>query len=345
MRGPGRRRAVGALALLCLVTVTACEPEPQPAATQSTTPPTTSSTTSTSTSTTSTSTSTTSTSTSTTSTSTTTTTVPDPGPGGGALTLKDTGLTRVRVTLTTQADWVTVDLLGVNMDLSSVRSVSSGMNVTGLGGTHIAAHGRGTAVIDFVLSIPPGANTSLKMCKNYLGPASVTVSRTTYGQTTVGSINNTSTSSDVPPGGCEGYMTGVMTRSNLIGPARWPARRDARPLVLANYYPWYDQNTLTQNFGDNPVAPADTSDPAVVAQAMALAATNGIDGFVVEYEATPAFNTYIDHVWNAADARGGFQLATMLDFAILQNRPVGSAAAAWTRRCPPWHSGRVGPAS
>ena len=324
---PGWRRVAGAVAVLTLLAVAACEPEPDDGSgsTATTVPPGSSSTTTTSTSTTS---SSTSTSTSTTSTtSTTTTTIRDPGPGGTGLTLQDTGLTRVRVTLSSQADWVTVDLMGVTMDLSAVRSITGGMQITGLGGSHIAAHGHGTAVIDFVLAIPPGADTWLKMCKNYLGPASVSVARTTYGETVVGSINNTDTSHLYLPGTCEGYKTGAMTRSNLIGPKRWPARRDPRPLVLANYYPWYDDTTLQRSFGDDPVGPADTSDPAEVAQAVALAAATGIDGFVVEYEATSAFNPYIDHVWDAADAQGDFQMATMLDFAILQHRPGGLTSA------------------
>lgn len=319
MAARGWRRAAIVLALVSLVAVAACEPEPEgdTSSPNTTVAPGPSSTTTSST--TSTSTSTTSTSTTTTST-TTTTTIPDPGPGGGSLTLQDTGLTRVRVTLTSQASWVTVDLLGTNMDLIEVRSTSGNLQLSGLGGTHIGANGTGSAVIDFVLAVPPGANTSLQMCKNYQGPASVTVERITYGTAVVGEIQNTGTSTDVPWGSCENFRTGVMTRANLIGPKRWPARRDPRPLVLANYYPWYDQAALGTSFGDQPIGPADTSDPVKVAQAVALAAASGIDGFVVEYEATTAFNAWIDHVWNAADARGDFQMATMLDFAILQYR-------------------------
>jgi hypothetical protein len=326
MGARGWRRAAIGLALVSLVAVAACEPEPEgdTSSPNTTVAPGPSSTT---TSSTTTSTSTSTTSTSTTTTSTTTTTIPDRGPGGSDLTLKDTGLTRVRVVLSSSAAWVTVDLMGTNMDLSKVQSVSGSLELTGLGGTLIAARGQGTAVIDFVLSVPPGSNTWLKMCKNYLGPASVTVTRTTFGQTVVGSINNTGNSTVVVPGSCENYRTGVMTRSDLIGPERWPARRDARPLVLANYYPWYDQLELAQNFGDQPIGPADTTDPVQVAQTVATAAASGIDGFVVEYEASPSYNSRIDLVWDVADARPGFQMAMMLDFAILQHRPLGLTSA------------------
>lgn len=324
-RARGWRRVATGLALVSLVAVAACEPEPggDTSSPSTTVAPGTSSTTSTST----TSPSTSTTSTSTTTTSTTTTTIPDPGPGGSNLTLQDTGLTRVRVVLTSSASWVTVDLMGTNMDLIKVQSVSGSLQLTGLGGTLIAAHGQGTAVIDFVLSVPPGANTWLKMCKNYLGPASVTVTRLTYGETVVSSLNNTGDSTVVAPGSCENYRTGVMTRSDLIGPARWPARRDPRPLVLANYYPWYDELELAQDFGDQPVGPADTTDPVQVAQTVATAAASGIDGFVVEYEGSPPYDSRIDLVWDAADARPGFQMAMMLDFAILQYRPLGLSSA------------------
>ncbi|MEY2570478.1 MAG: hypothetical protein QOE63_828, partial [Acidimicrobiaceae bacterium] len=110
----------------------------------------------------------------------------------------------------------------------------------------------------------------------------------------------------------------------LIGPVRWPARRDPRPLVLANYYPWYDPSTLTQNFGDQPTGPANTNDPATVAQALDLARGSGIDGFIVEYEATAANDPRIDYVFNAADQRPGFQVALTIDLDLLVRRNNGN---------------------
>jgi hypothetical protein len=259
----------------------------------------------------------------------TTTTIPDPGAGTHPLTLTDTGLTRARISLSSQAAWVSVDLVGTTFDLTKVVSQSGSMQITGLGGHQIAASGTGSVVIDAVLSVPKGSATSLAMCKNYLGGASVTVTRlTTSSPTVVGSLVNAGLSSEVPPGGCENYKTAPMARADLIGPVRWPARRDARPLVLAGYYPWYDPATLSgTTFGDQPIGPADTSNAADVAEAVALADRSGIDGFVVEWEATAAHEPKVDLLYAAAAAHGGFSLALQLDFAILQWRPGGLTAA------------------
>ena len=62
-------------------------------------------------------------------------------------------------------------------------------------------------------------------------------------------------------GACPSPAAQEIDRQALLGPVRWPARIDARPLVLAAYYPWDDP--VATNFsrpGDAPVAPWDTSD-------------------------------------------------------------------------------------
>jgi hypothetical protein len=254
---------------------------------------------------------------------TTTTTVP----GSGGLTLQDTGLTKVRVALTNQAAWVEVELVGTHIDMSHVVSTTGSLQITSLGTDEIHASGAGTAIVDLILRIEPGSATSLEMCKNYLGPATVSVRRRTDGDEVVGSIDNTGTDPTVPPGSCTNFVSASMPRADLIGPIRWPARRDPRPLVLANYYPWYDPATLAGPFTDPPTGPADTSNPVQVAQAVDLARSAAIDGFVVEYEATPAHEAKIDAVFAAADARPGFKMALMVDFAILEVRPLGLTAA------------------
>jgi hypothetical protein len=250
----------------------------------------------------------------------TTTTTTPPGTG---LTLKDTGYTRVRVVLENQAAWVDVALRGTTIKASRVVSTSGGLWISALGGDRVAAWGQGTAVVDLVLQIAPAAAPSLYMCKNYLGPATVTVRRLTDGDTVVGALTNDGASTLVLPGSCENPASASVSRSALIGPVRWPARRDPRPLVLANYYPWFDAQTLAGPFQDPPIGPADTSQPSQVTAAVDLARTSGVDGFVVEYEGTVAHEPKIDLVFDAADARPGFQMALMVDFAILHARPLG----------------------
>ncbi len=245
-------------------------------------------------------------------------------PASAASTLlsrTDTGMTRLRVTIENQAAWTSMTLDGTSIVTSKVVETTGGARVTGLGPT-ISVADPGRAVIDFVLNIAPGAATGLSMCKNYLGPATVTLTRLTDGQTGVGSLRNTGTDPTVVDG-CENPARVALDRGALIGPVRWPARQDARPLVLANYYPWYDETNVGHDFGDNPLGPVDTKNPDVVNQAINLAASNGIDGFVVEYEASPQFESRIDTVYRLADARKNFLVALTLDLAILRHRDGG----------------------
>ncbi len=313
LRGGSRRRA-GALAIPLLLLATACQPAPAGGGRTWATkrPPTTTTTVNPATTTTA--------PTTTTLAPTTTTTAAGPGTD---LTLRDTGMTRVRVELSSQAAWVAVELVGTQIEASRVVASSGSLQITSLGGQQIAGHGQGTATVDLVLRVPPGASTALTMCKNYLGPASVNVRRLTDGDVVIASLHNTSTSWAVAPGSCEGAASATLARADLIGPVRWPARRDPRPLVLANYYPWYDAGNLGGPFLDAPTGPADTSNPEQVGEAVDLALASGIDGFIVEYEATAAHESKIDHVFDAADARPGFKTALMLDFAILQYRLGG----------------------
>jgi hypothetical protein len=233
------------------------------------------------------------------------------------LSRTDTGLTRVRLAVDTQAAWVTVTLAGTHIDVSKVVSTSGNTRVTGLGGQQVALWGAGSAVVDLVLAVGSDATPELSMCKNYLGPATATITRTTDAPTVVATLPNAGTDPTVPAGSCENFQQVDVARNELMGPTRWPARADARPLVLANYYPWYDDTTLQRDFGDDPVGPANTVDPASVAAQIDLAKSSGIDGFVVEYEGTPAFDPSIDAVYDTSDRRGDFSVAMMLDFAVL----------------------------
>lgn len=248
-----------------------------------------------------------------------TTTTSPPPPSYGPLTRTDTGLTRIRVAIDTQADWVSYTLNGAEIKASRVIETTGNARFTSMG-PNISLAGVGTAIVDFVLYIPPNSGTWLSMCKNYLGPATFTFTRMTDTPTVVGTFANSGTNTAVPPGSCENYAQQAIPRADLIGPVRWPARIDERPLVLAAYYPWYDDAALTRNFGDQPVGPANTVDPAIVRQAVNLAADNGIDGFVVEYEGTPALDASIDTLYAAAQQRNGFKAAMLLDLDVLTQR-------------------------
>lgn len=261
-------------------------------------------------------------------TSTTTTTT---APGRPELALRDTGYTRLRVELVNQAAWMDLELRGTTIEASRVVSTGGELWISALGGRRIAAWGRGEAVVDLVLRVEPGATPSLAMCKNYQGPATATLRRLTDGDVVVATLANVGASPIVLPGSCENPAGKDLSRADLMGPTRWPARRDPRPLVLANYYPWYDAGALAGPFPDMPTGPADTSQPTAVRDAVDLAGRSGVDGFVVEYEGTPAHEPKIDLVFDAADAAPGFQAAMLLDFAILDSRPLGLTDAGLDR--------------
>ncbi len=254
--------------------------------------------------------------TTTTTSSTTTSTVAPAGSGG--LTLTDTGLTRIRLRIDTQAAWISTRMEGTTIQASKVIETSGGAQIMSLGPT-ITVKNSGRVVIDFILRIASGANTGLSMCKNYMGPATVTLTRMTNAATTISTVANYGNSGHPPRGQCENQMYRSISRSSFIGPVRWPARQDSRPLVLAHYFPWYDELNLHHNFGpDRPAHPANTNDPTIVAEAVAMAADSGIDAFIVEYEGSPMHNDRIPYVVAAADARDDFKLAFNLDLDVMR---------------------------
>ena len=250
---------------------------------------------------------------------TTTTAAPDPAPPAGddGLTLKDTGLTKIRLTIDSQAKWVNLTMDGTAIQASNVVSTSGSLRIVSLGPT-ITVTDAGTAVIDFVLRIPQGATTGLSMCKNYMGPATVSLTRMTDGSKVIDRFTNWNNNAYPPKGECEGKMQRSISRSAFIGPVRWPARVEPRPLVLAHYFPWYDSGNLQQNFGtDQPAWPADTNDQTNVAAAIELAHRSNIDGFVVEYESNSESVRRANYVWDWADKRDDFKVAMQIDLSTI----------------------------
>jgi len=220
---------------------------------------------------------------------------------------------------------VSVRLLGTQIDAAKVVQTIGSATVTGLGGDQVAIWHTGAVIVDAVLRVPQGPAPSIAMCKNYRGPATVTVTRLTDGETPIASVTDSGTDPTPPPGTCENALNAPLDRAGLIGPVRWPARQDPRPLVLADYYPWYDAQTLQHDFGDEPTGPATSTDPTAVRQAIDLASSSGIDGFAVEYEGTPAMDPRIDLVYDEASRRGGFQTALLVDLDLMVRRDGLSA--------------------
>jgi hypothetical protein len=230
----------------------------------------------------------------------------------------DSGLTRIRTTIESQAAWAYFTLDGAEIRASKLVS-QSGATVTSLGPL-IGVSGKGTAVIDFVFKIPSGTAPTVTTCRNYQGALTVTFTRMTDAPTVAARVVNNALFSGAQSGQCEFYQRNSVSRSALIGPVRWPLRQDPRRLVLANYFPWYDATTLTYPVGDQPTGPANTSDLQQVKQMVDMAVEAGLDGFIVEYEGSPAHEQRATYLIEEASRRTGFTTSLQLDLEIIKTR-------------------------
>jgi glycosyl hydrolase family 71 len=235
--------------------------------------------------------------------------------------LRDTGLTRLSVRIDNQAAWATVRFTGAKILMSRITSASDGTRVT-TSSSDIGIAKAGSATVEVALQIPSGAVPSMTTCKSWDGATTVSVRRMTDAPAALATVTDSGTSNTITGDGCSNPVRQELARADLIGPVRWPARFDARPLVLGEYFPWWDSSNLN-SFQDQPTGPADTSNPSSVASSVDLAMKHGVDGFVVEYEGSPAFDPRIDSVYNAADARPDFKIAMQLDLDILSYRYKG----------------------
>lgn len=252
---------------------------------------------------------------------TTTTTLPEPADPDAAV-----HYTKLRVEIDNRASWFNATFVGPTTRAFRIVSTTGAARVAG-GLTSIGVSGVGTATLDLVMQVPEGIEPVLATCKNHAGPTTITIRRLTDGDVTIAELESTGTSGTIPPDSCANRAEFPLDRSAMVGPTRWPARVDPRRLVLATYYPWYNPTTLQRNFGDNPIGPADTSDPAVVAEAVDLAAEHGIDGFLATYTDLASDRPRIDSVYAAAEARGDFQVALILGFDSVWGRDGDVSAA------------------
>jgi hypothetical protein len=93
----------------------------------------------------------------------------------------------------------------------------------------------------------------------------------------------------------------------LSPPLSQPGNPQVRPLVLANYYPWYDLATWSSGCtsgADQPQAgPYNSDDAAVIARHISEAGEAGLDGFVVHwYRRGDRTDTNLAQVLNSSPA-------------------------------------------
>ncbi|MEY2475436.1 MAG: hypothetical protein QOG87_751, partial [Actinomycetota bacterium] len=241
---------------------------------------------------------------------------PPPPSGGGGVTSGAARFTRLNVVADTSSSWMTFDLgtrlvrsrVAINGAGAEIAWRPNGFSITpkrGMFGQPQAGSSR--VVLDLVYALGSEPSDALSLCGGNSGSVAVHVERRTSSTETLVDMHH-------PAVGPQCVSTSV-SRATLAGPVAWPQPIDPTRRVMAFYYPWYTPESFDSgNWVDKPVAPYDTEDPAAVRQSVDLAASSGIDGFMVSYSHDePNDGRRLDRVFDAADARSGFTVCTNLE--------------------------------
>ncbi len=220
----------------------------------------------------------------------------------------------LRIVLDSTADETTLVLRPGAVIASHPVSVTPGARLTRVpGGWRLQRPlGRARAVIDTVYRETAGADE-----------IAVTLATSDRGRARVDIVNRNgdphpvATVTTDEPGPAVGTVR--RPRADVFGsvPLRLP-HADARPLVLAFYYPWFDDYD-DGRLADRPATPRSTRVPTDVGAMTRQARAHGIDGFVVSWAGEEADGEGFDTALRAAE-RAGQTVTGYLE--------VGRAAAA-----------------
>lgn len=189
----------------------------------------------------------------------------------------------LRVTLTTNSDWARLRLTpGRVMAAHSSR-------VVGRGTVHLLGDGIGLARVrrqarvttDLVLSETSGASSfSLTIDKGFIGAAQVRVMNLN-GSSPLKVANVTDVVHN--PGDPSNRLVISLSHAKVFGstPLSLP-HADKRKLVLAFYYPWFADYTMS-TLADAPAEPRSVWDAAGVESMTQQAKQNGVNGFIVSW--------------------------------------------------------------
>ena len=224
---------------------------------------------------------------------------------------------KLRIVLRTTSDWASLRLSPGRVVAARTVSVTPGAHLAEVtGGWKLrGAVGPARAVVEAFFRDAEGSDTfAVELAKGYDGVASVSVVNQNDRPFHVVDMTNDRHTSD------RNLVTRSRPRRGVFGevPLRLPFA-DARPLVLAFYYPWYDRYGDDPRFADEPADPRRTSVAADVRSMTEQAATHGIDGFVVSWAGDDANGSGFDLAMRAAE-RTGQRITGYLE--------VGRAAAA-----------------
>jgi len=226
-------------------------------------------------------------------------------PGRSAADAPVVSATRLRIELTTTADWATVRLEGLTFPAMRTLQDGPGDKITwsGDGWTLVdAADDGGRMVVDTIAADHSGRNdfrvtldqgrggtTTLELFDDRRGPAPLLA--VTTGDA-AGGVLTTHT---------------ALTRPQLLGSQEIELpHADSRRLVLAAYYPWFKRTgNQSAKMAEDPAQPRSAWDLDDVRSHVAQARAAGIDGFAVSWAGTEENGPQMDLVLQAMEEQGG----------------------------------------
>jgi hypothetical protein len=216
-------------------------------------------------------------------------------------------LTRLRLTLTEKAEYVSLTISGATIKAHHVLESSSGSTV-GRGQDVVVLQGPNpaTATVDVVFSVPEGLNPVLRVATSKGGEGRVHVTRTNAAPEVVADMYCGPTDSD-------GIVSRNVSRSLLVGEGLTIPRLDARRLVLAFYYPWFEAGTFSRGLWyDRPSSHYRTEDAAEVDAMVRQASGAGVSGFIVSWDGVGDHPRRFDLVLAAAQTKS-FYAAPLIE--------------------------------
>ncbi len=222
-------------------------------------------------------------------------------------------IARLEVSITTTSAWTQVLLSPGRIAAQRVVSVPSDVKLTSLANGWVLNSPAGklrTVTIRSVFEETAGAATiNVSVRKGYAGATIADIRNTSYASFQAAYVHN---QLPKPSSGTPGsnLYTSIVSKTRLafFGPSDpLLTHVDARPLVLAAYYPWFGPgNYGGAKLADRPLDERDTMAYPGVLSMTQQARASGIDGFVVSWAGEEFSGWRFDLARQAAEATSGY---------------------------------------
>ena len=234
---------------------------------------------------------------------------------GGPAGASTPTMTRVRLILSTTSEFASLRFTETYISTYHVTSKSVNASITrGSNVLLVSGTGAVSATIDMVLTVPTNASPVLVLSKGKAGSATAKVIRSNTTSAIVADFTNNESDGDY-------VVTRSIARSSLVGEGLTIPRLDQRKLVMAFYYPWFEEGKFSNGkmWYDTPTGSYATNTPKDVAAQVNLAAANGISGFIFSWDALYDRPKRFQYLLDAAAARTGFYASPVLELMTWRN--------------------------